>query len=142
MADIRDLFGFMITLFGGDTTLNGLGIGPNDMFALKAPEEQLPPYIIFERNAAQYHHPIGANPEVAVFHWIVVKCVCDGNSGGDVARQIMDRIRDLLTAVVNAPVASGTICRALPVSDLEYPEEDDGNIIFLHIGIQFKFILT
>lgn len=138
MASIRDAYAHIVSTLGGDATLNSLGVGSDDIFALKSPESHPTPFIILERPAGRRHHVL--SKEAIQEHWVVIKCVDSGTDGGDRARQIMDRINTLLTGT-SFSVTNGYYVRMAGITELEYIESETGNIQFFHVGTMFKVLL-
>jgi hypothetical protein len=138
-VSVRNIYKFVNDTLNGDATLLGLGIGPNDVFAMKAPESHPTPFILTERQAGTHSYSLG-DSEAFVDHWMVVKAVTTGTDGGDLGRQIMDRVNALIVGA-SFTVIDGYSIRVTTVTEMEYVDAEPGNIQFFHIGSMYRFTM-
>lgn len=138
-VSVRSAFQHINSVLGNDAELNSLGIGPNDIFAMKGPESHPTPYVLTERPAGRHHYAMGGG-ETHQEHWIVIKVITNGTRGATQGREIIGRINEVLTGSTMS-VTGGYSLRVEAVSEMEYVDAEAGNILFFHVGTMFKFLL-
>jgi hypothetical protein len=137
-ATFRDAVQWVIGQLTGDTVLNGLGV--NGIYFYLAPENVQLPYIILQKQTDAQWGALDAKQSYSR-NWIVVKCVADGTDGGDTARQVMDRVHELVD-YKSASVTSGKIMSVNPQTGYELKEAESGNLLYIHVGSVFVFWLS
>lgn len=132
-ATFRDAVQWAITQLTGDATLTSLGV--TGSYFYQAPETATRPYIILQKQTGSTQSVLGGATGYNR-HWLAVKCVSNGQDGGDIGRQVVDRVNTLLS-YKTATVASGKILSVMPQTDFEYSDAERGNQLYIHVGSVF-----
>lgn len=131
-AYLRDVIAWLVTTLSADSTLTGLGV--SGVFFYQAPEGQAYPYIILQKTAESHQYVL--NAEAYNEHWLAVKAVDHGFDGGDLARQIQDRVKALIN-LQRPTLSSGYTMTIRAQSGFEMSEQEAGNNNFYHAGTVF-----
>lgn len=133
----RALYGRM----AGDTTLNGLLGVPATGYAKNIYHQQAPagaqfPYVIFQKQSGVPTEAMGDPAAMDTDVWMV-KAIDRGPSA-DQAESAASRITALLN---DAPlsISGNTLLYLRRQSDVEYPEEVDGQM-YHHVGSLFRLV--
>lgn len=128
-AYFRDILQWIVGQIEADSALGALGV--NDAYMYNAPESAIYPYIIMKKQTGSYEYTF--SKEAYNSHWLAIKCVESGYSGGDVARQAMDRVKALINQQ-RPTLSSGYTMRIQASTDFETQEAESGNNIYTHVG--------
>lgn len=125
----------------GDTTLNGLLAAPpvnysKSIFHNIAPGSARFPYVLFQKQAGNPTEAFGDPSAIDTDVWLV-KAV-DRNTSADTAEAAAARIILLLNDAALS-ISGGTLLYLRRQSDVEYPEEIDGQM-YVHVGSQFRLV--
>lgn len=139
-ASLQDAINWAVPILQNDATINSLGVTEAYMFS--APEKGSVvslPYIILGKQAGSHKLVMCGTAYDA--HYMMIKCVDYGFDGGERARKVIHRARQLLENQT-ATLASGRILAVLPVNSYEYDEQESGNNNFFHCVQVDRFILA
>lgn len=130
-AHLREVLTWIVGQINGDSTLTTtLGLKKAWMFS--APEHTAFPYVIMTKQTGAHDHSLG-NREAHNRHYVAIKCVDNGFDGGDRARKVMDRVKDLINHQRPTLTQGGYTIAILASNDYEYDEQENGNQNFYHV---------
>lgn len=129
-AHLRDVIQWAVGQINADSTLTGLGL--QKAWMNSPPEGTAFPYVIIKKQTGVHEHGLG-NVELFNRHWLAIKCVDTGFDGGDRARRVMDRVRELVNHQRPTLSGGGYTIAILANSDFEYDEQENGNNNFYHV---------
>ncbi len=139
-ASLQDAITWMVGQIQADATVQSLGA--SEAFMYSAPEEGTTsfPYVILGKQAGS--HTL-VNCGVAFdIHYLAVKCVDYGFDGGERARNILHRVRQVIETSNAVTVSTGKINAIQPNSSYSYDEQESGNNNFYHEVQVEKVILS
>lgn len=137
-ATLQDAITWLVTTIENDSQIQALGVTSAYMYS--APEKGVTsyPYVILGKQAGT-HTPTICGMAYDV-HYLAIKCVDRNRDGGERARSVMERVRDLVE-FQTATLSSGKILSILPNNSYEYDEQESGNNNFFHSVIVEKVTL-
>lgn len=133
---LQDAISYIVSAINADSTLTSLGL--HGAFMHSAPERQQFPYVIIQKQSGLHEHVICK--EAFATHFLAIKCVDTGFDGGNRARTIMERVKELLDHQ-SPTLGSGYAMAILANNSYEYDEQETGNNNFYHSVINFRVIL-
>ncbi len=139
-ASLQDAITWVVGRIEADATV--ISLGSTQCLMYSAPEKGVAslPYVIIGKQAGS--HTL-VNCGVAFdIHYMVVKCVDYGFDGGERARKILHRVRQVIEISNAVTVASGKIDAIQPNSSYSYDEQESGNNNFYHEVQVEKIILS
>lgn len=128
-ASLQDAITWIVGMIQADATIQGLGV--TEAFMYSAPERGIAslPYVIMGKQAGS--HTITMCGVAYDVHYLAIKCVDEGFDGGEVARKVVHRVREVIE-FQKPTLASGRILDIQPNSSYEYDEQESGNENFFH----------
>jgi hypothetical protein len=137
-ASLQDAITWIVGQIQADATIQGLGV--TEAFMYSAPEEGLAsyPFVIIGKQAGS--HTLALCGVAYDIHYLAVKCVDTGSDGGETARKVLHRVREVIE-FQKPTLASGRILDIQPNSSYEYDEQESGNLNFYHAVQVVKVIL-
>lgn len=139
-ASLQDAINWAIPIIQNDSQVQALGV--TEAYMYSAPEHGTVaslPYVILGKQAGS--HRIVMCGVAYDAHYMMVKCVDYGFDGGERARKVLHRVRQLLEGQT-ATLSSGRIIALLPNSSYEYDEQESGNNNFFHCVQVEKLVLA
>lgn len=131
-ASLQDAITWMIGAIQADSQVQALGV--TEAFMYSAPERGTIvsyPFVIIGKSAGA-HKNVMCGPSFD-HHYLAVKCVDTSFDGGERARKVLHRVRQVIEFGRPAvSVSSGKIDSILPNSSYEYDEQESGNNNFFH----------
>lgn len=128
-ASLQDAIEWLVTTIQNDATVISLGV--TQAFMYSAPEKGVAsfPYVIISKQAGS--HTLSMCGVAYDSHFLAVKCVDYGFDGGERARKVIHRVRQIIE-FQTATLASGRLIGITPVNSFEYDEQESGNNNFFH----------
>jgi len=119
-----------------------ISLGSTQAFMFSAPEKGVAsyPYVIIGKQAGS--HTIVMCGVAFDVHYLAVKCVDYGFDGGERARKVLHRVRQVIETTTPATLASGKLDAVIPNSSYNYDEQESGNNNFYHEVQVEKVILS
>lgn len=137
---LRDVIQWLVTTLEADATLTGLGV--EGAYSRVIPSFVEGPAIVIAKQTGFHNYVFGK--EAHNRHWVSIKCVepseDDVNTGGDVARQVMDRVRELIN-LQRPTLTSGYTMIIMADNDYEYDEQEAGDNVYYHVGTVYRIQL-
>lgn len=129
-ASLQDAITLMVGQIQADATV--ISLGSTQVFMYSAPEVGVAsyPYVIIGKQAGS--HKLSLCGVAFDMHYLAVKCVDYGFDGGERARKVLHRVRQVIESSNPQTVSSGTVNAIQPNSSFEYDEQESGNNNFYH----------
>lgn len=142
MSNLNDAIAACITRLNGDATMNSLGWVDNKIYWYKAPENAAMPAIILQKQTDAKTHRMGGIAYKR--HWVTFKVVDggslrDGLDGGKRARDIAERVEELLDGYKPVLASGGYTMNIYADTGFEFSEAEAGNKMWYHVGSTFTF---
>lgn len=128
-ASLQDAITWIVGTIQADATV--ISLGSTEVFMYSAPEEGVAsyPFVIIGKQAGA--HTSTMCQTAIDEHYLAIKCVDYGFDGGERARKVLHRVREIIENQ-SATLASGRLLTILPNSSFEYDEQESGNNNFYH----------
>ena len=129
-ASLQDAITLICGQIEADATV--ISLGSTQTFMYSAPEKGVAsfPYVVIGKQAGG--HTLARCGTAFDIHYMAVKCVDYGFDGGERARKVLHRVRQVIENSNPQTVASGTVSAIQPNSSYEYDEQESGNNLFYH----------
>jgi hypothetical protein len=137
-AKLQDAITWIVGQIQADATVQSLGV--TEAYMYSAPERGVAsyPFVIIGKQAGS--HTITMCGVAYDIHYLAIKCVDEGFDGGETARNVVHRVREVIE-FQKPTLASGRILDIQPNSSYEYDEQESGNENFYHSVQVVKVIL-
>lgn len=138
-ASLQDAITLVIGQIEADAGVQALGC--TQAFMYSAPEKGIAsyPFVIISKQAGS--HTLSMCGVAFDVHYMAVKCVDYGFDGGERARKVLHRVRQVIESSNAQTVSSGTVNAIQPNSSFSYDEQESGNNNFYHEVQVEKFVL-
>ncbi len=139
-ASLQDAVTWIVAAVQADTQT--IALGSTQVFMYSAPEKGVAslPYVIISKQAGS--HTITNCGAAFDIHYMAIKCVDYGFDGGERARKVLHRVRQVIETTNPVTLASGKIDAIIPNSSFSYDEQESGNNNFYHEVQVEKVILS
>jgi len=139
VAHLQDAITWLVTAIQNDSQVQALGVTQAYMYS--APEKGVTsyPFVIIQKQAGS--HALSMCSTAYDTHYLAVKCVDYGFDGGRRARNVIDRVREVIE-FQTATLATGRILSITPNNSYEYDEQESGNNNFYHCVVSEKVVLS
>ena len=129
-ASLQDAIVWMIGAIEADATT--IALGSTKAYMYNAPEVGVVsyPYVIIGKQAGSNILSL-CGPAFDI-HYMAVKCVDYGYDGGERARKVLHRVRQVIEVSSPVTLASGKLNAIQPNSSFSYDEQESGNNNFYH----------
>lgn len=129
-ASLQDAITWMVGQIEADATV--ISLGSTQVFMYSAPEKGVAsyPYVIIGKQAGS--HTLNLCGTAFDIHYLAVKCVDYGLDGGERARKVLHRVRQVIETSTEVSITGGKIAAIQPNSSYEYDEQESGNNNFYH----------
>lgn len=127
-TSFQQVINWMCTTLGSDATL--LSAGLTGVWMYQAPEGIGYPFIVIEKNVADSKHTFGG--AAMIKHFVSVKTVDNAvvSDGGERARLMQDRVRELLDCAEITGITTGYPMYIRSYQDYEMTDFESGQMSF------------
>lgn len=129
-ASLQDFLDWLIPAIQNDATVNSLGVTKAYMYS--APEIGTSSYPVVIVGKLAGSHELSMCGIAYDSHLLSIKCVDLGFDGGERARDVIHRVREVIE-FQTPTITNGKVVGIVPVNSFEYDEQESGNLEFTHV---------